>query len=547
MKYNVTVCQTVTMRRRGENVENGYDLDEILAEVKKRREAEFSRIKGEENLTVEITKPEEPSEPAFSEAEEGVELYSDEEYDEPFEHEEEIEFSIDGASEEIFSAPDNISIELPEEDLYPREESGPEDMEFEDVYSNEETEDDNSSDENEMVDLYSVSSDEKSDSEQEYPEESASPKFFQTKKGKIVRNVIIAVLVVAVGLGSAGGWYLWNTLGNVTNDAEDYKKEETYHGMDLLDENFPTIQEDGAADIYGYKDMLKKWYKNGDPVSSTHVINVLLIGEDTRTEEISENSRADASMIVSVNVDTGKITVTSVLRDLYCYYEINGKEYYAKINSPSMYGSMKDYIKTVEQYYKIQIDNYVIVNFATFPKIIDKLGGVTIDITQAEINEIANHQKRYNYTSMSGVTAGKSKLNGEQALAYCRIRYIDSDNKRADRQKTVMLKLFEKARKASTSEAVSTITTLMKYVKTGYSKSELISIAKYALSEGWLDYEIETFTVPTKENSQSDKAHYGAWVWKTDFPEDAYNLQMKIYGKSNIELAENRVDFKNIW
>lgn len=528
-------------------MENGYNLDEILAEVKKRREAEFSRIKGEENLTVEITKPEEPSEPDYSEEEEGVELYSDEEFDEPFEQEEEIEFSIDDEAEEISSVSDSINIELPNEVLSHHEEISTENMEFEDVYSNEEADDDNEYDENEMVDLFSVSRNEEDGSEQEYTEESEKTKFFQTKKGRIVRSAIIAVLILVIGLGSIGGWYLWSTLGKVTDDAEDYKKEETYHGMDLLDENFPSIQEDGAANIYGYKDMLKKWYKNGDPVSSTHVINVLLIGEDTRTEEISENSRADASMIVSVNVDTGKITVTSVLRDLYCYYEIDGKEYYGKINSPSMYGTMKDYIKTVEQYYKIQIDNYVIVNFATFPKIIDKLGGVTIDITQAEINEIANHQKRYNYTSMSGVTAGKSKLNGDQALAYCRIRYIDSDNKRADRQKTVMLKLLEKARKASTSEAVSTITTLMKYVKTGYSKSELISIAKYALSEGWLDYEIETFTVPTKDNSQSDKSHYGAWVWKTDFPEDAYNLQMKIYGKSNIELAENRVDFKNIW
>ncbi len=384
----------------------------------------------------------------------------------------------------------------------------------------------------------------------------------KTKKGKISIAIIVVLVVLIAAGGIFAACYLNGLLGKFTDDTEDYQKTDTsYHGMDFLKENFPEITEPSASDATTYKEYLKNWYKNGDPVSSTHVKNILLIGEDTREEEISDTSRADSAIIASVNIDTGKITLTSVLRDLYVYFEVDGEGQYDKINGAASRGGMKEYINTVERYYKIQIDNYAVVNFASFPKIIDSLGGVTITITDREINEINNHPKRYGNVyiekSYEG-TEGKQKLSGKQALAYCRIRKIDTDNARADRQKTVLLQVFKKMKGSSSTELLKVVNDLVGYVYTGYSKKELVSLATYAFSNGWMNYETQTFSVPTLDHAKGGNFLIGAtqltpcgssqglWLWKSDIPQDAYDLQMKIYGKSNIKLAENRCDYCNL-
>lgn len=422
----------------------------------------------------------------------------------------------------------------------------------------------------EMIDLFSLSgkaenapaaADKKRKSGKKQKDPNATP-WRKTKKGKISIAIIVVLAVLIVAGGVFAVCYVNGLLGKFTDDADDYQKTDTsYHGMDFLKENFPEIKEPSAADATTYKEYLKNWYKNGDPVSSTHVKNILLIGEDTREEQISDTSRADSAIIASVNIDTGKITLTSVLRDLYVYFEANGEGQYDKINGAASMGGMKEYIKTVERYYKIQIDNYAVVNFASFPKIIDSLGGVTITITDREINEINNHPKRYGNVyiekSYEG-TEGKQKLNGKQALAYCRIRKIDTDNARADRQKTVLLQVFKKMKGSSTTELLKVVNDLVGYVYTGYSKKELVSLATYALSNGWMNYETQTFSVPTPDHARGGNyligptqltpcgPSRGVWLWKSDIPQDAYDLQMKIYGKSNIKLAENRCDYCNL-
>ena len=421
----------------------------------------------------------------------------------------------------------------------------------------------------EMIDLFSVGKDDslsaeekgkkKKKNKKDNKDKDGKTKWRKTKQGKIVLSIISVLLILIIAAAIFGICYFNGLLGKFTDDTEDYHKTETsYHGMDFLQENFPAIEEMSASEATTYKEYLKSWYKNGDPVSSTHVKNIMLIGEDTREEEISDTSRADSAIIASVNIDTGKITLTSVLRDLYVYYEVDGKGQYGKINESASVGGMEEYIRTVERYYKVQIDNYAVVNFASFPKIIDSLGGVEVEIEDREINEINSHPARYGNVVIEKTfdgTEGVMTLDGEQALAFCRIRKIDSDNARSDRQKTVLLALFNKMKGASKTELLKVINDLVGYVYTGYSKKELISLGTYALSNGWLNYETQTINVPTTENAKGGNyligqsyvtpcsSSQGLWLWKSDIPEDAYQLQMLIYGKSNITLAENRCNY----
>lgn len=401
-----------------------------------------------------------------------------------------------------------------------------------------------------MVDLLSLASkQEEQENQPQTPQE--KQKFSKTKKGKITISVIVILIVLIIAAAVFAVLYANNILGKITNNSEEepYEMVTYYDGMDFLQEEFPTIDELSASEIYSYKEYLKQWYLNGDPVNSTHVLNVLLIGEDTREEEISDASRADSAIIVSINIDTGEITMTSVLRDLYVYYEVDGVGQYGKINESASLGGMKTYINTLERYYKISINNYAVVNFASFPKIIDALGGVSIKMTSAEIYEINNHPKRYGGVTITQTfdgSEGTMKLNGEQALAYCRIRKIDSDGARADRQKTVLNALFKKIKSSGTVDIVKTVNQLSGYVYTGYDKKELIEIGNTALKDGWLGYETSTCNVPSTENckgGQGFSAAPGTWIWLADIPKDAYELQMKIYGKSNINLNENRPDY----
>lgn len=382
------------------------------------------------------------------------------------------------------------------------------------------------------------------------------PKKKGSKIKKIIFSIIAIILVIVIAAGVGTYLYLNKTLDNATDTPEQTQTIDEWTGMDVLEEKFTPIYEDETAS--SYRDMLKKWYYNGEPVSSTHVLNVLLIGEDTRDDNITdEDTRADSAIIASVNIDTQQITLTSVLRDSYCYYEVtDGDESsgrYSKINEAMYYGGIDCYIRAIENNFKINIDNYVIVNFDSFQSIIDTLGGITVEMTEAEINEINNHPSRYGNVSIEA-EPGLVDLNGEQALAFCRIRYIDSDNARADRQKTVLLKIFEKMSGVSTVKAIEVVNNLLPYVKMGFQKSEVIDIGTYAIRHGWLSYQTNTQTVPENTTDENGNAittcqggtFYNIWCWKVDFPLTAQLLQQSVYGKTSITLAEDRPNFNKL-
>lgn len=526
-----------------------YSIDDILSEVKKHRAEQENENVNETPIKEVKPEPEEKEEVKVFEDKRPKEEKQNTVEDktivmkpivEEVQNEEESEETFSQKNEEETSESEIPTIE--------EEENSYTDSEISDNQKTEEEKPEG------MVDLLSLAQDDAEvarvirEEATEIKEEKKKTKFSKTKKGKAIISIIIILLVMIIAAGVFALLYANNMLNKVTDDknGEDYSMSTYYDGMDFLKEDFPSIKEASAGEVYSYSEYLKQWYQNGDPVSSTHVLNILLIGEDTREEKISDTSRADSAIIASINIDTKEIHLTSVLRDLYVYFEVDGKGQYGKINAAASMGGMKCYINAIERYYKIAINNYAVVNFNSFPKIIDELGGVTIKITSAEINEINNHPKTYGGVTIKQTfdgTEGKMLLNGKQALAYCRIRHIDSDGARANRQKTVLNALLKKMSNGGTVDTVKTVNALADYVYTGYSKKELISIGNTALKDGWLDFSMKTKNVPAEENcagGQKFSAAPNNWIWLADIPKDAYELQMEIYGKSNIELSDDR-------
>ena len=275
---------------------------------------------------------------------------------------------------------------------------------------------------------------------------------------------------------------------------------------------------------------------SADATNDDQIINIALFGVDSRTTAI--RGRSDAVIILSIDNRHGKIKMTSVLRDSSIMIEGRGED---KIAHAYAYGQAELAIKTLNQNFNLNISEYVSVNFASLAHIIDEVGGLDIEITEREKNEI-NRLIQKPTSGYYGLgldrtlvkETGLVHLNGTQALTYARIRKIDSDNKRAERQQIVLDKLFQKARSMKKSDYPGLIRTLLPMLETSLSYSDIIGMSSILLADG---LSIEKMTIPDKSiegiNLRSGYDANGRWVWKYDYEVAANAIDAFIYEGSN--------------
>lgn len=216
---------------------------------------------------------------------------------------------------------------------------------------------------------------------------------------------------------------------------------------------------------------------------SNDVYNILLVGTDTRGEGFT--GRSDAMMILSVNRRTRGIHLVSLIRGLYVAIEGHDR---SMLNNAYAWGGSKLLLQTIRENFRIQIDDYVVINFTGFRQAIDIVGGVEVKLTQAEVN--------YLLQAFPGaqIQAGSNLLNGDLALCYARIRKIDSDYRRTSRQRTVIESLINKLEKSSAGQLDATVRQLLPLVKTNLSRTRMISLAVNALK--YKSYPIRQLMIP---------------------------------------------------
>ncbi|MDE6659975.1 MAG: LCP family protein [Eubacterium sp.] len=209
--------------------------------------------------------------------------------------------------------------------------------------------------------------------------------------------------------------------------------------------------------------------------SSPDVTNILLLGVDARATEESSASRSDTMMLVSIDSAHNCIKMVSFLRDSWVY--IPCKDTWQRLNAACSYGGYSAVSDTIEYNFGIKIDGYVVADFEMFKVMVDRLGGVKIEVSEKEAKEVTSHPKRYGNVELE---AGKHKLSGEQALAYCRIRKIDTDWVRTERQRTVMQAILKKAATHPISD-IRMLSKIAPYIDTNLSKSEIMGLASKIL------------------------------------------------------------------
>ena len=216
---------------------------------------------------------------------------------------------------------------------------------------------------------------------------------------------------------------------------------------------------------------------------SNDVYNILLVGTDTRGEGFT--GRSDAMMILSVNRKTRKIHLVSLTRGLYVAIEGHDR---SMLNNAYAWGGTKLLMQTIRENFRIQIDDYVVINFTGFRQAIDIVGGVEVKLTQSEVN--------YLLQAFPGaqIQVGSNLLNGDLALCYARIRQIDSDYRRTSRQRAVIESLISKLEVSSAGQLDATVRQLLPLVKTNLSLTRMISLAVNALK--YKSYPIHQLMIP---------------------------------------------------
>nr|ABD96544.1 Eps7A [Streptococcus thermophilus] len=239
--------------------------------------------------------------------------------------------------------------------------------------------------------------------------------------------------------------------------------------LESVDSNYAS----NLKTIYTYK--IKKKNNNSAKQVDSKVFNIYISGIDTYGS-ISTVSRSDVNIIMTVNMNTHKILLTTTPRDAYVKIPGGGANQYDKLTHAGIYG-VETSEQTLENLYGIKIDYYARINFTSFLKLIDQLGGVTVHNDQA-------------FTSLHGkfdFPVGDIQMNSEQALGFVRERYsLDGgDNDRGKNQEKVISAIVNKlASLKSVSNFTSIVNNLQDSVQTNISLDTINALANTQLDSG---------------------------------------------------------------
>lgn len=257
--------------------------------------------------------------------------------------------------------------------------------------------------------------------------------------------------------------------------------------------------------------------------------NILLLGSDSRNMG-NYYGLTDTIVILSVHPAGGQAKLTSIMRDTWVdIYGVGAR----KINSANVYGGPDLILRTVNEYFSMNLTDYVLVSMEALADIVDLLGGIDITVTESEMKTI---NKQLTWDAMDfklndpaplGVFGENVRLTGNQALAFARIRSLDSDYVRTERQRATLVAIAQKLQGTDVGTLSAVVLRLASYVQTNLSISQMTSLATAGLG---IDMEgVQQLRLPADGTFQSD-TYDGVWSIRADFETNKQILHEFIYG-----------------
>lgn len=282
-----------------------------------------------------------------------------------------------------------------------------------------------------------------------------------TKAQRKKRMIIMAVIEILVVILLIAGILIWKKFQKIDYTAPLDEDEVSINQMD----------EETQEVLKGYT-------------------NIAIFGLDNRANGTYSAGNSDCIMVASINDDTKEVKLVSVYRDTYLAVDEEdaaGSFLYRKVNAAYGRGGAKNAVKALNRNLDLDITQYVCVDFNALTEVVDALGGVEIELTNEEAAVMNGQTGHENYIqenmkvtgkSSSYVSGGLQTLDGIQATAYCRVRYTAGDDfKRTERQRTVISKMVEKAKKSDLATINKIIDDVFDDIETSLTSMEIIGLA----------------------------------------------------------------------
>lgn len=327
----------------------------------------------------------------------------------------------------------------------------------------------------------------------------------------VIFPLLSYIIAFCIGISVFGMGFL-NKIGTIDEETMVYAAES--FDIDTTEED--TIQEEEIV------------FKTSTVVQpSEEVINVLLVGKDVKDSD-NDRGRTDSMILLSLNRTTKQVSMVSLMRD--SYVQIPGYSN-NKLNAAYNIGGYQLLDETLRLNFGIEVDYNVGVNFSSFTKIVDKLGGIDIELTQDEADYILKKTKKD-----SGLTEGINHLTGKQALWYARTRYVSTgtelnDFGRTSRQRIVLQKIYEDTMKLPLDEIIDILYEVVGDVETDMPASDMIALGTEVYGMNLND--IKSYRIPNG-NEYTDEIINKMMVLVVDFDKAKQNINQWLYNQENV-------------
>lgn len=355
---------------------------------------------------------------------------------------------------------------------------------------------------------------------------------------KLWIRIVAIVLVVVLALGLVGYGYFHSK----------------YRLMNISDGKFAGTEvsaEGDSQDELENEELQSREIEEKQAIEATGeieedkaVFNILLLGTDDRTTKFNDNARGDTCILLSINRETNQVHLVSFERAIGV--KIPSGEYEGQwdwLTHMFWYGGPYLMTRQIRENFKVDVTKYIRVNIRTFMELVDSVGGVDIDMTEAECNNINHPEGTFTAGNIKGMhvenevqqdlVPGINHLNSATAMCYARLRAIDDDWHRVERQRKVILAAVENLKKLSVTELDKLLNNVLPLVQTNLTEGDIASLIPEAATFVNMDYDTTTF--PLKHTYGLMDGMCGRKVLALDFETNAEELQNFLYGETTAE------------
>ena len=361
--------------------------------------------------------------------------------------------------------------------------------------------------------------------------------------GKKVLRVVLIILLVLALLAGAVFAFVWSKLSKITYDpgktnetvasteapvpTETLLSTEATNSTTETDTTEateePATEPPSGLDMSGLTMETAPAYSSGELFKDKDVMNILLIGTDERTEGFTNNARGDINIVVSINKSENTVKLVSFSRGI-AIKMLDGpyEGQYEWLTNAHRWAGHEAVMQALSEAFKIELDRYVRVNFNTAVQIVDAIGGIDMELTQAEVDFMMIDRQKWK------LKEGVNHLTGDMALRYARLRTIDDDWRRIERQRKTILAVVDALKGSTFSELNDLCDKVLPLIQTNLTKMEIAELILY--SPKFLTSEFDQLTIPLENSYGGMTVMSGSGGWALDYTKNNAALHEFLYG-----------------